>query len=65
MNEKQKRLTIIAAIAFVIIGFGTLFDLDNSYTEIVERRLLQGLFLWFMLAVVYTALFFVFKTPKE
>jgi uncharacterized membrane protein YhdT len=55
MNPKQKVLTVIAVVAFLLIGFGI----------VSGKEMHVGFLLWFMLAVVYTALFFVLKDSKK
>ena len=59
MNLKQKILTVIALVVFVLIGFD---DMVRRW----ESAAVEGFVLWFILAVVYTGLFFVFKDrPKQ
>jgi len=59
VNLKQKILTVIALVVFVLIGFD---DMVRRW----ESAAVEGFVLWFILAVVYTGLFFVFKDrPKQ
>ena len=66
MNRKQKILTVIAVIVFVVIGIGITYALDMlSIFPGMKSNVQIGFLSWFMVAVVYTALFLVFKDPKK
>jgi hypothetical protein len=70
MNKKQRVLTVIALITFVVIGacrylrFDQLGNLkwvvNTYYATIPDARPM-----WFMLGVIYVGLFFLLADKKE
>jgi hypothetical protein len=65
MNKKQKCLTILALIIFALMGLYEIVEgcippfEGSSYVRGIDFGRL--LILWFMLAIIYAGLFFVFK----
>ena len=58
MNRNQRTLTIVGLIVFVLSGLAVLNS--GNARDFRDLRLF-----WFMLAVVYVGLFFLFKTRKS
>ena len=74
MNRKQKVLTIIALVAFVVIGAGhylawpIILQGNTPYLNIAAREdaILGDVRMpWFMLGVIYVGLFFLLADRKE
>jgi hypothetical protein len=72
MNRKQKVLTIIALIAFVVIGVGHYLNPGyrvvnrGAYQQVESTVLIPDVRMpWFMLGVIYAGLFFLLADRKE
>ena len=75
MNKKQKILTLVALVAFIVLGalhylkvedywylFGTPLKLRTSLgTDAIVSDVKMP---WFMLGVLYTALFFLLQNKR-
>lgn len=61
MNKKQRVLTVIVLIAFVVIGWCHF----RSSGEVWHPNAMYRHPVWFMLGVVYAGLFFLLADRKE
>jgi hypothetical protein len=80
MNKKQKILTVVALVVFSVLGaLHYLRATDYFFFPHVTRGIIVGFEItspkdaivsdvkmpWFMLGVIYTALFFVLQNKRE
>jgi hypothetical protein len=67
VNRKQKILTVVAVIAFVLNGIAMIDALNwlAIFPDSNPYNVRIGFVRWFMLGVVYTALFFVLRGVKK
>ena len=65
MNRKQKVLTIIALIIFLVIGAGHYLRWPDPHFVLPPVMVPNMRIPWFMLGVIYAGLFFLLADRKE